>query len=112
MEKPDKATVKAKIAGTVTTSCDKGTVPTDGSAAIVVKAADGMYVKTSISEMELSNIKVGGTIKCVSSDTGDEYTAERKFRISLPETVVMMEEVPIQIVLIIRSLALLKMQMV
>ena len=74
----DKATVKAKIAGTVTTSCDKGMVPTDGSAAIVVKAADGMYVKTSISEMELSNIKVGGTIKCVSSDTGDEYTAEVK----------------------------------
>ena len=74
----DKATVKAKIAGTVTTSCNKGTVPTDGSAAIVVKAADGMYVKTSISEMELSNIKVGGTIKCVSSDTGDEYTAEVK----------------------------------
>lgn len=37
-----------------------------------------MYVKTSISEMELSNIKVGGTIKCVSSDTGDEYTAEVK----------------------------------
>ena len=74
----DKATVKAKIAGTVTASCDKGTVPTDGSAAIVVKAADGMYVKTSISEMELSNIKVGGTIKCVSSDTGDEYTAEVK----------------------------------
>lgn len=72
-----------------------------------------MYVKTSISEMELSNIKVGGTIKCVSSDTGDEYTAEVK-EISdfLPETVVMMEEVPIQIVLIIRSLALLKMQMV
>ena len=74
----DKATVKAKIAGTVTASCNKGTVPTDGSAAIVVKAADGMYVKTSISEMELSNIKVGGTIKCVSSDTGDEYTAEVK----------------------------------
>ena len=69
MEKPDKATVKAKIAGTVTTSCDKGTVPTDGSAAIVVKAADGMYVKTSISEMELSNIKVGGTIKCHCSLT-------------------------------------------
>ena len=74
----DKATVKAKIAGTVTTSCNKGTVPTDGSAAIVVKAADGMYVKTSLSEMELDNIKVGGTIKCVSSDTGDEYTAEVK----------------------------------
>lgn len=74
----DKATVKAKLAGTVTTSCNKGTIPTDGSAAIVVKAADGMYVKTSISEMELDNVKVGGTIKCVSSDTGDEYTAEIK----------------------------------
>lgn len=74
----DKATVKAKLAGTVTTSCSKGTLPTDGSAAIVVKAADGMYVKTSISEMELDNVKVGGTIKCVSSDTGDEYTAEVK----------------------------------
>ena len=74
----DKATVKAKLAGTVTTSCNKGTIPTDGSAAIVVKAADGMYVKTSISEMELDNVKVGGTIKCVSSDAGDEYTAEIK----------------------------------
>ena len=74
----DKATVKAKLAGTVTTAYSKGTLPTDGSAAIVVKAADGMYVKTSISEMELDNVKVGGTIKCVSSDTGDEYTAEVK----------------------------------
>lgn len=74
----DKATVKAKLAGTVTTAYSKGTLPTDGSAAIVVKAADGMYVKTSISEMELDNVKVGGTIKCVSSDTGDEYTAEIK----------------------------------
>ena len=43
----DKATVKAKLAGTVTTAYSKGTLPTDGSAAIVVKAADGMYVKTS-----------------------------------------------------------------
>ena len=74
----DKATVKAKLAGTVTTAYSKGTLPTDGSAAIVVKAADGMYVKTSVSEMELDNVKVGGTIKCVSSDTGDEYTAEIK----------------------------------
>ena len=64
----DKATVKAKLAGTVTTAYSKGTLPTDGSAAIVVKAADGMYVKTSISEMELDSVKVGGTIKCVSSD--------------------------------------------
>ena len=74
----DKATVKAKLAGTVTTAYSKGTLPTDGSAAIVVKAADGMYVKTSISEMELDSVKVGGTIKCLSSDTGDEYTAEVK----------------------------------
>lgn len=37
----DKATVKAKLAGTVTTAYSKGTLPTDGSAAIVVKAADG-----------------------------------------------------------------------
>ena len=74
----DKATVKAKLAGTVTTAYSKGTLPTEGSAAIVVKAADGMYVKTSINEMELDSVKVGGTIKCVSSDTGDEYTAEVK----------------------------------
>ena len=74
----DKATVKAKLAGTVTTAYSKGTLPTDGSAAIVVKAADGMYVKTSISEMELDSVKGGGTIKCVASDTGDEYTAEVK----------------------------------
>lgn len=74
----DKATVKAKISGTVTTAYSKGTLPTDGSAAIIVKAADGMYVKTSISEMDLDSVKVGGTINCTSSDTGEEYTAEIK----------------------------------
>ena len=51
-----------------------------------------MYVKTSISEMELDSVKVGGTIKCVSSDTGDEYTAEvKEFLIFLQQTVVMAE---------------------
>ncbi|MDD7210358.1 MAG: biotin/lipoyl-binding protein [Lachnospiraceae bacterium] len=73
-----KATVRANISGTVTASCAKGTIPTDGSAAIIVKAADGMYVKTAISEMDLDSVKVGGTITCTSSDTGEEYEAEVK----------------------------------
>lgn len=74
----DKATVKATVAGTVTMAYSKGTLPTDGSAAIVVKAADGMYVNTSISELGLDSVKVGGTITCTSSETGDQYEAEIK----------------------------------
>ncbi len=72
----DKATVKATLSGTVTTAHSKGTLPTDGSAAIVVKSADGMYVKTSLSEMALDTVKVGGTLTCTSSDTGEQYEAE------------------------------------
>ena len=65
-----------------------------------------MYVKTSISEMELDSVKVGGTIKCVSSDTGDEYTAEVKEISDFPTADSSNEMYLIQTVPIIQSLHL------
>lgn len=69
------ATVKAKVSGKVTLAYTADAMPTDGSAAIIVRAEDGMYVKTSVSEMDLDTIQVGGTILCTSWETGDEYEA-------------------------------------
>ena len=71
----DAATVKAKVSGKVTLAYTADAMPTDGSAAIIVRAEDGMYVKTSVSEMDLDTIQVGGTIRCTSWETGEEYEA-------------------------------------
>lgn len=71
----DAATVKAKVSGKVTVAYTADSVPTDGSAAIVVRADDGMYVNTAVSEMNLDTIQVGGTILCTSWETGQEYEA-------------------------------------
>lgn len=71
----DAAMVKAKVSGKVTLAYTADAMPTDGSAAIIVRAEDGMYVKTSVSEMDLDTIQVGGTILCTSWETGEEYEA-------------------------------------
>lgn len=71
----DDAVVKAKISGTVTDACTVSEVPSDGSAAIVVRAEDGMYVKTAVSEMDLKTVKVGGTIRCTSYENNQTYDA-------------------------------------
>ena len=69
------ATIKAKIAGKVETACTLDSLPTDESPAIVVRADDGIYVKTQINEMDLETIKVGGTITCTTWDTEEKYEA-------------------------------------
>lgn len=69
------ATVKATVSGKVTLAYTADAMPSDGSAAIIVRAEDGMYVKTSVSEMNLDTIQVGGTILCTSWENGEEYEA-------------------------------------
>ena len=71
----DSAVVTATVSGKVTTAYSAGNMPTDGSAAIVVRADSGMYVKASVSEMNLDTVKVGGTLRCTSWETGEEYEA-------------------------------------
>ena len=71
----DSALVKATVSGKVTTAYSAEDMPTDGSAAIVVRADEGMYVKASVSEMNLDTVQVGGKIKCTSYESGEEYEA-------------------------------------
>lgn len=72
----EEATVKAKIKGKVTTAYTKKSAPSDGSPIIIIKAEDGIYVQTSVSELDLKTVKVGGTLTCTSWNTDEKYTAE------------------------------------
>lgn len=71
----NKALVKAKISGTVTEACTLTTLPEEGEPAITVKASDGMYVKTTVNEMNLDNVKVGGTLNCRSMESEEQIQA-------------------------------------
>ena len=70
-----KALVKAKISGTVTKACTLNSLPEGDEPAVIIKGAEGMYVKTTVNEMDLSTVKVGGTLKCTSYETETEYEA-------------------------------------
>ena len=69
------ATIKAKIAGKVETAYTLDSLPNDDTPVIVVRADDGIYVKTQINEMDLETIKIGGTITCTTWDTEEKYEA-------------------------------------
>ncbi len=69
------ATVKAKIAGKVDSACTLDSLPTDDSPIVVVRADEGIYVKTQINEMDLETVKVGGTIICTTFESGEQYEA-------------------------------------
>ena len=69
------ATVKAKIAGKVDSACTLDSLPTDDSPIVVVRADEGIYVKTQINEMDLETVKVGGTITCTTLDSEEQYEA-------------------------------------
>ena len=71
----EEATIKAKISGTVETAYTIDALPTDETPVVVVRADDGIYVKTQINEMDLDTVKVGGTIICKTWDTEEEYEA-------------------------------------
>ena len=74
--KVEDSIVRAKIKGTVVLAYKKKDMPKDGSPVIIIKAAEGMYVKTYVNEMDLDSVKVGGILTCTSWETQQEYQAE------------------------------------
>lgn len=73
----DDAIVRATITGKVTLAYTAEEAPTD-SPAVIVRADDGVYVKTSVSELNLDTVKVGGMLKVTSYQTNESYEAEIK----------------------------------
>lgn len=71
----DAGLVKAKIGGTVKTAYGIDELPDEGSPVIVIRADDGIYVKTQVNEMDLDSVKVGGTITCSSWESDAKYEA-------------------------------------
>lgn len=74
--KLDEATIKATINGVVKTVGDPKVGQVDGEAFLTVTSNKGMYVKGSISEMDLGNIGVGSTITGTAQESGTPITAE------------------------------------
>ena len=74
--KLDEATVKATINGVVKTVGDPKVGQVDGEAFLTVTSNKGMYVKGSISEMDLGNVVVGSTITGTAQESGTPITAE------------------------------------
>ena len=70
------ATVASSIKGIVKTVGDPENPPDDGSAFIEISGSEGMYIKSSVSELMLDQIAVGQEITASSWDTGQEYVAE------------------------------------
>lgn len=68
-------TVYATINGTVKKVCAKDEIPNDGSAFLSVSGSEGLYVTGDISEMMLSDIKVGQAITATSWDSGKTFQA-------------------------------------
>ncbi|MBQ9156651.1 MAG: hypothetical protein IJ137_07715 [Eubacterium sp.] len=71
----EKAIVRATISGKVTLAYTASDAPTD-SPAIIIRADDGMYVKTAVSELVLDTVTVGGKLLCTSYETNESYDAE------------------------------------
>ena len=74
--KLDEATVKATINGVVKTVGDPKVGQVDGEAFLTVTSNKGMYVKGTISEMDLGNVSVGSTINGTAQESGTPITAE------------------------------------
>ncbi len=70
----DAAIIRATISGKVTVAYTAADAPTD-SPAVVVRADDGVYVRTAVSELNLDTVKVGGIITCTSYETNEDYSA-------------------------------------
>lgn len=68
--------MKATINGVVKTVGDPKVGQVDGEAFLTVTSNKGMYVKGSISEMDLGNVVVGSTITGTAQESGTPITAE------------------------------------
>ncbi|MDO5426175.1 MAG: hypothetical protein Q4F41_20975, partial [Eubacteriales bacterium] len=74
--KLDDASVKATLNGVVKAVGDPDIGEMDGDAFITVTSDSGLYVKGTISELELAQVQVGSTITGMSGESYVEFTAE------------------------------------
>ncbi|MDY3919900.1 MAG: hypothetical protein SOZ59_13040, partial [Candidatus Limivivens sp.] len=74
--KVDEAMVKATLNGVVKEVGDPEIGDIDGEAFITVTSNSGMYVKGTVSELELSQVKVGSIITGTSGDSYVSFEAE------------------------------------
>ena len=74
--KTDAAVVKASINGIVKAVGDPEVGEVDGKAFISVTSNEGMYVRGTINELKLGEVKVGTTMTGMSYESGMSFTAE------------------------------------
>lgn len=74
-KKVNRQVVYSKLDGTVTYVGDALTGNSDGKAFIKVKSKEGFYVKGTVSELLLDQVKEGTTLNCMSYENGN-FTAE------------------------------------
>lgn len=82
----DEGTVRAKMNGVVRTVGDPAKPPTDGSAFLTVTGSEGMYIRSAVSEKNLSALKEGDTVTVTSWTTGNTYDAVVKDISPYPDT--------------------------
>ena len=74
--KLDDATVKATINGVVKSVGDPKVGQVEGEAFLTVTSNKGMYIKGTISEMDLGTVKVGSAITGTAQESGTPISAE------------------------------------
>lgn len=74
-EEVEDGVVYAKVNGVVKTVGDPENPPQDGSAFLFVTGSDGLYVKGTISELQLDNIEIGQSVTAMSWETGAVFEA-------------------------------------
>lgn len=67
--------VYAKINGVVKVVGNPENPPQDGSAFLQVTGSDGLYVRGTVSELQLANIQIGQEVIATSWENGETYTA-------------------------------------
>lgn len=74
--KMDAATIKATINGVVKEVGDPKVGQVDGEAFMTITSNSGMYVKGTVSEMDLGTIEVGAVVSGMAQESGISITAE------------------------------------
>ena len=98
-KKSKKKVIYSKLDGTVAKVGDPATTASDGSNFMTIKSKEGFYVKGTVSELMLDQIKEGTILNC-SGQNGDFEAEVLMFRnIRFPETII--PEMGIQMFLII-----------
>ncbi len=78
--------VKAKFDGTITAVNDEETARNENSVFIRLSAGGGYYIRGSVSELKLDQMKVGQKMQITSYDTGETCTGEVTKISAFPES--------------------------